>query len=144
GGAPRANGTRVCRAVRYLPSAPHEPPSPRTLAVSRSVARVTRTVGGKGAPMAAKDVFERLLSPVEVRAVVPAAPNAVFAVLADPETYPDWLSGAQRIRRVDGQFPAPGSEFHHEVGPSDEVTIADHTKVVAVDPPNQLALEVHA
>ena len=68
--------------------------------------------------MAAKDVLERLLSPVEVRAVVPAAPDAVFAVLSDPETYPEWLAGAQHVRRVNGEVPAPH--------------------------PNHLALDVHA
>jgi uncharacterized protein YndB with AHSA1/START domain len=94
--------------------------------------------------MAAKDLLERLLSPVEVRATVPAAPNAVFAVLSDPETYPDWLAGAQRIRKVDGDFPAPGSHFDHEVGPSDHLTVADRTKALTADAPNQLALEVHA
>jgi len=94
--------------------------------------------------MAAKNLLERLLSPVEVRAVVPAAPQAVFAVLSDPETYPEWLAGAQHIRQVDGEFPAPGSKFEHEVGPSDEVTVADHTEALAADPPNRLELEVHA
>jgi len=94
--------------------------------------------------MAAKDLVERLLSPVEVRAVVPAAPTAVFAVLSDPETYPDWLAGAQRIRRVNGHFPSPGSTFDHEVGVGDNLTIADRTEALAADPPNHLALEVHA
>ena len=55
----------------------------------------------------AANVIERLLSPVEVRAKVPAAPEAVLAVLRDPETYPEWLAGAQHVRRVDGQVPAP-------------------------------------
>ncbi len=94
--------------------------------------------------MAAKDVVARLLSPVEVRATVPARPEDVFAVLSDPETYPEWLAGAQRIRHVDGSFPAPGSEFHHEVGPTERATVADGTEVRAVDPPHRLELEVHA
>ena len=94
--------------------------------------------------MEAKHVLERLLSPVEVRATVPAAPEAVFAVLSDPETYPEWLAGAQRIRHVDGSFPAAGSEFHHEVGPTEAVTVADGTEVRGVDPPHRLELEVHA
>ena len=68
--------------------------------------------------MAAKNLLERLLSPAEVRAIVPAPPEAVFAVLSDPETYPEWLAGAQHIRQVDGDFPAPGSQFDHEVGPT--------------------------
>ena len=94
--------------------------------------------------MAAKDLLERLRSPVEVRAMVRAKPEAVWAVLNDPVTYPEWLAGAQRIRHVDGRFPVPGSGFHHEVGPSEHATVADHTEVKAVDPPHRLELEVHA
>lgn len=45
-----------------------------------------------------------------------ATPDVVFAVLADPRTYPDWLVGAQVIRSVDGSWPEPGSQFHHRVG----------------------------
>jgi uncharacterized protein YndB with AHSA1/START domain len=52
--------------------------------------------------MAARNLFERLRSPAEVRVTVPAAPKAVFAVLSDPETYPEWLSGAQHVRQVNG------------------------------------------
>jgi hypothetical protein len=47
--------------------------------------------------MAAKEMLERLLSPVEVRAKVPAAPEAVFAVLSDLEEPPEWLTGAQPV-----------------------------------------------
>ena len=94
--------------------------------------------------MAATNVLERLMSPVEVRATVPAPPEQVFAVLSDPETYPEWLAGAQHIRWVDGDFPEPGSRFHHEVGPTNGTTVKDHTDVRATDPPNRLELEVHA
>lgn len=68
--------------------------------------------------MTANNVLERLRSPVEVRATVPASPEAVFAVLSDPETYPEWLSGAQHI--------------------------SDSTNGNEADPPNRLELEVHA
>ena len=94
--------------------------------------------------MAPKHLIERLLSPAEVRVSVPASPEAVFEVLSDPETYPDWLAGAQRIRHVDADFPDPGARFDHEVGPTDAATIADDSKAVATDPPNRLVLEVHA
>ena len=94
--------------------------------------------------MASRNLVERLLSPAEVRLTVPAPPEAVFAVLSDPETYPDWLAGAQRIRQVDDDFPAPGATFDHEVGPTEATTVADDTESVAVDAPNRLVLEVHA
>jgi len=94
--------------------------------------------------MAPKDLLERLLSPAEVRMFVPAPPEAVFAVLSDPETYPEWLAGAQHIRHVDDDFPSPGARFDHEVGPSDATTIADDSEAVAVDPSERLVLAVHA
>jgi uncharacterized protein YndB with AHSA1/START domain len=94
--------------------------------------------------MASRNLVERLLSPAEVRLAVPAPPDAVFAVLSDPETYPDWLAGAQHIRHVDGEFPAPGSTFQHEVGPTDGATVADESEAIEADPPNRLVLEVHA
>ncbi len=94
--------------------------------------------------MASNNLVQRLLSPAEVRLVVPAAPEAVFAVLSDPETYPDWLAGAQNIRHVDDAFPAPGATFDHEVGPTDGATVADDSEAVVADRPNRLVLEVHA
>jgi len=94
--------------------------------------------------MAAKNLLERLRSPAEVRVTVPAPPEAVFAVLSDPETYPEWLAGAQHIRRVDDDFPSEGAAFDHEVGPSESVTIADNSEVRSADAPNHLVLDVHA
>ena len=93
--------------------------------------------------MAAKNLLERLLSPAEVRASVPAAPEEVFAVLSDPETYPEWLAGAQHIRQVDGDFPAPGrSSTTRSVRPTTHR--GRPHQALADDPPNRLELEVHA
>ncbi len=92
----------------------------------------------------AANVLERLRSPAEVRVTVPAPPDAVFAVLSDPTTYPEWLVGAQRIRQVDDDFPSEGSSFDHEVGPGSAVTIADDSEVRVSDAPSRLELEVHA
>jgi uncharacterized protein YndB with AHSA1/START domain len=90
------------------------------------------------------DLIERLLSPAEARITIPAAPDDVFKVLADPETYPEWLAGAQHIRHVDADFPNPGAEFDHEVGPTEGTTIADDSKALVNDPPHRLQLEVNA
>lgn len=68
----------------------------------------------------------------------------VFDVLVDPTTYPDWLVGAKEIRSVDDGWPVPGTRFHHRVGLAGPLTIADSTKVLAVDRPRSLALEVRA
>lgn len=89
-------------------------------------------------------VVSRLYGPVVVTVDVPAPAEAVYEVLADPTTYPDWLVGAQRIRAVDPDFPAPGSEFHHSVGPSSGVTVDDRTESLGAVPGRHVALDVHA
>lgn len=74
-----------------------------------------------------------------------AAPvEAVFDVLVTPETYPDWLVGAQDIRGVDDGWPAVGTRFHHRVGLGGPLTVADNTKVLRIDRPSLLELEVRA
>ena len=85
----------------------------------------------------------RLLSPAEVRSTIPASPADVYAVLSDPATYPEWLTGAQHIRHVDPDFPRAGTGFDHEVGPSEAITVADDSEALIDDPPNRLQLEVH-
>jgi len=70
--------------------------------------------------------------------------DVVFATLTTPETYPCWLVGAQEIRAVDEGWPAPGTRFHHRVGLVGPLTVADSTKVLEVDEPERLVLEVRA
>lgn len=72
-----------------------------------------------------------------------AAPEDVFAVLVDAERYPDWLVGAAKIRRVDHNWPSPGSAFHHEVGVRPFV-IPDNSSVIDVEPNRTLVLHVKA
>lgn len=85
-----------------------------------------------------------LFSPVEACSEVPADPRAVWAVLADPDTYPDWLVGAQRMRSVDPSFPKKGSKMHHSVGPAKALTVDDVSEALDADPPHRLALRVSA
>lgn len=80
----------------------------------------------------------------EVRRAVHAAPDAVWAALADPTTYPEWLVGAQAIRGVEPGFPEPGTDFHHSVGPADGATLPDRTTAIEADPPHRLKLKVRA
>lgn len=75
---------------------------------------------------------------------IPAPVGVVFDVLVDPETYPDWLVGAQEIRAVDANWPEVGSRFHHKVGLGGPITVADSTKVLDIDAPERLQLEVRA
>jgi uncharacterized protein YndB with AHSA1/START domain len=89
------------------------------------------------------DALARPWSPVETSIDLPAPPHAVFEVLSDPRTYPDWLVGAKRIRHVDPAFPAPNAEFGHTVG-AGPVTVDDTTEAVDAKPPYRLELEVHA
>ena len=71
------------------------------------------------------------------------APAArVFDVISDPRTYPDWLLGAQKIRKVDPSWPKPGAAFHHTVG-AGPIRISDHTTVLALDAPRSLELRAH-
>jgi hypothetical protein len=75
---------------------------------------------------------------------VPFTRSAVFGCLADPRSYPSWLVGAQRIRHVDGGFPAPGAKFDHSVGPSPQLTVDDHSRSIAVEDDRRLVLYVRA
>ena len=74
---------------------------------------------------------------------VDAPVESVFATITDPHTYPEWLAGAKRIRAVDDGWPAVGTKFHHQVGVG-PIRINDDTKVLEIDPPNRLVLEVRA
>jgi carbon monoxide dehydrogenase subunit G len=47
---------------------------------------------------------------------VDAPPSAVWAVLADPPTYEEWVVGNKEIRDHDPKWPTAGTEFHHKVG----------------------------
>ena len=70
-------------------------------------------------------------------------PEAVFAVLADPWRYADWVVGAKRIRHVDESWPEPGSRFHHKVGVG-PVEIRDSSVCEAVDIDRAISLRVKA
>lgn len=77
------------------------------------------------------------------RVHIDAPPERVFAVLADPECYPEWVVGAAGLRDADAEFPAVGSRFHHKVG-SWPVGLKDHTEVVEVEPPKRIVLKAKA
>jgi uncharacterized protein YndB with AHSA1/START domain len=75
--------------------------------------------------------------------LIPASPERVFAVLADPYAYARWVVGSETIRDADDGWPAVGTRFHHRVGWG-PLKIEDHTEVVSVDPPNRLVLHAKA
>jgi len=76
--------------------------------------------------------------------LIRAEPDDVWDVVADPRTYPDWLGGAVHIRSVDEDFPAPGSDFRHEVGAGGPATLPDRTTSLQAEPGRSLALLVRA
>lgn len=85
-----------------------------------------------------------LFSPVETHQMIEARRDDVFNVLANPETYPDWLVGAQRIRSVDDAFPKVGAKFEHSVGTAEAATVDDRTEVIEAHGHRKLVLAVHA
>lgn len=88
-------------------------------------------------------LLRRLYAPAEVEAVLPAPPDAVYEVLTDPTTYPDWLVGADHMRSVDDAFPAAGSRFEHSVGVAGPLTVDDRTESLGAEEDRHLALDVH-
>jgi NAD(P)-dependent dehydrogenase (short-subunit alcohol dehydrogenase family)/uncharacterized protein YndB with AHSA1/START domain len=77
------------------------------------------------------------------RVHVKASVEDVFAILADAERYPDWVVGAATVVEHDDDFPAAGASFRHRVGVR-PFALADHTEVVAVDPPHRIELKARA
>ena len=77
------------------------------------------------------------------RRFIPAPPETIWRVLADPGSYAYWVVGSKRIRDADPSWPAPGSRFHHTVG-FGPLTVDDHTESLAYDPPRRLELRAKA
>ena len=74
---------------------------------------------------------------------IKAPPEVVFAVLADPHAYSDWVMGAKRIRHYDPTWPEPGSEFHHTIGIG-LLAVRDKTTSVELNTPKRIVLEARA
>ena len=77
----------------------------------------------------------------ENHAYVDASPDAVFDVLADAESYAEWVVGASQIRAVEGDWPEPGTKFHHTQG-AFGIGLKDSTTSIASNRPRQLVIEV--
>jgi uncharacterized protein YndB with AHSA1/START domain len=75
------------------------------------------------------------------RRFMPAPPDTIWAVLADPRAYAYWVVGSKRIRDADPGFPAPGSKFHHTIG-FGPLTLDDHSEVIDAQAPQLLRLRV--
>ncbi|MEU9028597.1 SRPBCC family protein [Streptomyces sp. NPDC048383] len=73
--------------------------------------------------------------------LIHATPHQVWAVLADPSRYAQWVVGTSDSRPTRGRWPELGSalEYTVRIGPW---TVAGTTVVRHVDAPKELELEV--
>lgn len=74
---------------------------------------------------------------------VDTPPAAVWAVLADPPSYEEWVVGNKEIRGHDPAWPTPGTEFHHKVG-FGPVAVKDKTVSLESIPNRRLVMNVRA
>jgi uncharacterized protein YndB with AHSA1/START domain len=74
---------------------------------------------------------------------VDAPPAAVWAVLADPPSYEEWVVGNKEVRDHDPSWPAAGSEFHHKVGLG-PIAVKDKSVCLGAQPPLRLVMNVRA
>jgi uncharacterized protein YndB with AHSA1/START domain len=70
---------------------------------------------------------------------IAAPPEDVFAVLADPERYVEWVVGTTDTNTIDEAWPAPGSRLGYRVGIG-PLAFTDVTEVVEVRPPSRMVL----
>lgn len=75
----------------------------------------------------------------EVSRVMAAAPDRVFATLADGWQYAGWVVGSVKVRAVEEAWPAVGSWIHHAVG-AWPLTLKDETQVEICEPGVRLVL----
>ena len=76
-------------------------------------------------------------------ALIPASPERIWQVLADPDSYAHWVVGSDTIRDADPGWPQRGTRIHHRVGVG-PLKINDNTEVVESAPPRHLALQARA
>jgi len=74
---------------------------------------------------------------------MPVPPEAVWDALADARGYGYWVAGSSEIRDVEGDWPAPGSRFHHTVGIR-PLRVSDHTESLEARKPSLLRIRAKA
>jgi uncharacterized protein YndB with AHSA1/START domain len=77
------------------------------------------------------------------RTFIHTAPEDIFNVLSNAETYEYWVVGCQEIHQADEDFPAVGSSFQHQIGIG-PLHLRDITTVVDAAPPRRLVLRTRA
>jgi uncharacterized protein YndB with AHSA1/START domain len=74
-----------------------------------------------------------------VNAYIGAAPEDVFAVLADGWYYSGWVAGTSHVRAVEADWPSVGSRLFHASGVW-PATVRDETVVEEVTPGERLVM----
>jgi hypothetical protein len=69
-------------------------------------------------------------------------PDAIWKVIANAQSYKDWVVGAKEVRDVTGNWPEVGSEIHHTVG-VDDVGNKDVTVVLEAEENRHIKLKAH-
>jgi uncharacterized protein YndB with AHSA1/START domain len=73
---------------------------------------------------------------VETEVWVAAPAEDVWAVLADPGRYADWVTGTAETQGLDGDWPEVGARLRYTLPGG----LGDETMVVASEPPRHLTL----
>lgn len=71
--------------------------------------------------------------------IIRCTPEEVCEVLSNGWLYPTWVVGTSRMRKVDANWPEPGSRLHHSVGIW-PITINDTTVSEEWDAPEKVVL----
>lgn len=77
------------------------------------------------------------------RTFIHAAPEDIFNILSNADSYEYWVVGCQEVRDSDDSWPEPGSSFEHRIGIG-PLRIQDITSVVESSPPRRLVLRTRA
>jgi uncharacterized protein YndB with AHSA1/START domain len=77
---------------------------------------------------------------VKVRGTMRAAPDAVFAFLADLENWPRWQSDMQTTTLVEGQRAQPGARYRY-ISKAMGQTFDSTIRLVRADAPREVAFE---
>jgi hypothetical protein len=67
----------------------------------------------------------------------------MWALLADPYCFADWVAGTSAVECADPAWPAQGSRLHHRFGPW-PFQVRDETTVLASEPSRHLVLQALA
>jgi uncharacterized protein YndB with AHSA1/START domain len=74
--------------------------------------------------------------------LIEAQPPEVWEVLADGQSYAEWVVGTQSVDSVDPDWPAVGANLRYKAGVG-PIHLVDVTTVRVSEPPHRLEMEAH-